>query len=182
MIVLASASPRRAELFSMLGLDYVVRPSNGEEIVPSNATPEQVVMNIARCKGQGIDGTVVSADTIVYFNNKVLGKPRDKDDAYSMLKLLSGNTHLVYTGLFVKKDDIELLDYEKTEVTFRSISDVEIINYIETGEPMDKAGAYGAQGKGSLFVEKINGDFFNVMGLPICKLGEMLKTIGEEIL
>ena len=177
-IVLSSASPRRAQLLEMLGLEFAIKPSTKEEAAVEGASPEEMVMALAASKASDKGDVVISADTIVYFNGKVFGKPKDENDAFDMLKTLSGNTHEVYTGICVNGK----CDYEKTYVTFRKLEDEEIWSYIRSGEPMDKAGAYGAQGKGALLIEKINGDFFNVMGLPISKLSLMLKEVGVRIL
>ena len=125
---------------------------------------------------------VIAADTIVVFGGRVYGKPHSPAEAAEMLRTLSGRTHEVYTGVCVVRDGAELCRADRSEVTFRTLSEGEIERYIATGEPMDKAGAYGAQGKAALFVERIDGDFFNVMGLPLCMLGEMLKEQGVELL
>ena len=177
-IVLSSASPRRAQLLEMLGLEFEVIPSDKEETAPDNLPIEEKVMAIAKCKAADEGDVIISADTIVYFQGEIFGKPKDEEDAFNMLKRLSGNTHEVYTGICVNGK----CDYEKTYVTFRCLSDDEILSYISSGEPMDKAGAYGAQGKGALLIEKIDGDFFNVMGLPISKLSLMLKEFGVRII
>ena len=123
-----------------------------------------------------------AADTIVWHENRIYGKPHSKEEAFAMLKNLSGQTHEVYTGVAVLHNGAELTESERTAVTFRPLYEDEIHGYIATGEPMDKAGAYGAQGKGALFVRRIEGDFFNVMGLPVCRLGEMLKRTGVKLL
>ena len=128
------------------------------------------------------DDVVIAADTIVVHGGSVYGKPRDPEDAARMLRALSASTHEVYTGVCVIRDGRELCRADRSLVTFRALSEEEIARYIATGEPMDKAGSYGAQGKGALFVERIDGDFFNVMGLPLCLLGEMLKEQGVELL
>lgn len=177
-IVLASSSPRRSELLRMLGLEFTVRPSDAEESIPDGLGPADAVMHLARTKNNVSGDVVISADTIVYYDGRILGKPKDAEEAAEMLRELSGRTHEVYTGICVNGN----CGYEMTRVTFREISDREIHDYIMTGEPLDKAGAYGAQGKGALFVEKIEGDFFNVMGLPLCRLGIMLNSLGVEIL
>ena len=177
-IVLSSASPRRAQLLRMLGLEFTVKPSSKEETAIEGVSPEEMVMALARSKAADEGDVVISADTIVYYDGRVFGKPKNENDAFDMLRTLSGNTHAVYTGICVNGK----CDYEKTLVTFRELSDDEIWSYIKSGEPMDKAGAYGAQGKGALLIEKINGDFFNVMGLPISKLSLMLKEVGVRIL
>lgn len=188
-IVLASASPRRRELLQMLGLeDFLICPAKGEELPPDHATPEETVCSLASAKARevaakfSLDTLIIAADTIVVADQKILGKPHSEDEAFRMLRMLSGRTHEVYTGVSLMRDGEMLTRAECTKVRFRELSDGEIRNYIATGEPMDKAGAYGAQGKASLFVKGIEGDFFNVVGLPLCLLGSMLKGKGVTIL
>lgn len=187
-IILASGSPRRKQLLEMLGLDFTVRPAKGEEVIPRGAGPEEAVMALSAQKAgsvaaqSGPEDIVIAADTIVWFDGSILGKPKDTQDAARMLSSLSGKTHAVYTGVTVRKGDTVLTGAEESKVRFRKLSGREIDAYIATGEPMDKAGAYGAQGLASLFVEGIEGDFFNVMGLPVCRLGKMLKEVGVELL
>lgn len=178
-IVLASKSPRRSEILNNLGLDFEVEVSKQEEIMPEGMSPEDTVMALARQKGMGIDADVViSADTIVVLNGRIMCKPKNEEDAFEMLRALSGNTHSVYTGICVNGE----CDYEMTRVTFDNMSDDEIWGYIKTGEPMDKAGAYGAQGIGGCFVKSIDGDFFNVMGLPTHRLYKLLSKFGVKII
>lgn len=183
-IILASGSPRRRELTEMLGLDIRIIPAVGEELAPVGAPPEEVVQALARAKCEEVSpnctpGEVcVAADTIVWLDGRILGKPHSENEAREMLSALRGRTHEVYTGVAVYRDGVIATDAERTRVRFRDITDEEIEAYIATGEPMDKAGAYGAQGKGAVFVEGIEGDFFNVMGLPLCLLDRMLKDIG----
>ena len=188
-LVLASASPRRSELMHMLGFtDVIVHPAKGEEHPPKGASPEETVKALSRAKAEEVasalekDALVIAADTIVCLDGEILGKPHSEEEAFTMLSRLSGRDHLVYTGVTVLDGDGELCEAECSKVHFRDLSETEISRYIETGEPMDKAGAYGAQGKGALFVRAIEGDFFNVMGLPICRLGQMLKKKGVPIL
>lgn len=188
-IVLASASPRRRELMNMLTFSsFTVCPAAGPEKMPEHASPEDAVKALASQKAEEVasrcdpDALIIAADTVVVCDGRILGKPRDEEDAFRMLHLLSGRTHEVYTGLCLKDKDSCVTEAERTAVRFRMLSDSEIRRYIETGEPMDKAGAYGAQGRGALFVEHIEGDFFNVMGLPLCRLGKMLKEQGVNIL
>ena len=187
--ILASASPRRKELMEMLGVDELtVLPAKGEEKADKELAPEELVKALARAKAEeiapcaGLDDVVIAADTVVWVDGRLFGKPHTKKEAYEMLRTLSGRAHEVFTGLTVIRNGIELTESERSLVYFRDLSDEEINAYIETGEPMDKAGAYGAQGKAALFVKKIDGDFFNVMGLPLCRLGEMLKKQGVVIL
>ena len=194
-IVLASASPRRRELMEQFcGKDLVILPAKGEEIVPHNAGPGETVEALARGKAREVaarlragaagsgEDLVIGADTIVWHEGRIFGKPHSREEAAAMLRSLSGRTHEVYTGISLICGDLELTEHEKTAVTFRTMTEKEIMNYIDTGEPMDKAGAYGAQGLGALFVSRIEGDFFNVMGLPLCRLGLMLKKTGVELL
>lgn len=188
-MVLASASPRRKELLNMLGFsDVEIRPAKREEIPPQNASPAEVVKVLSAAKAMEVsadsdpDALVIAADTIVCLDGCVFGKPRSESDAFQMLRRLSGRFHEVYTGVTVTDRFGTLCEAERSVVCFRSLTDEEIIRYIATGEPMDKAGAYAVQGLGALFVRSIEGDFFNVMGLPICRLGEMLTKKGVSIL
>lgn len=183
-IILASNSPRRKELLGMLGLEFSVIPDNTPECIDQQLSPAEVVMALAKFKGDNVrktlsqnrDAIIIAADTVVAIDGVVLGKPKSKADAEKMLSRLSGKSHNVYTGVYL----IENLSgksanfYEKTEVFFKNLDINEIKDYINTGEPMDKAGSYGIQNFGSLFVEKINGDYFNVVGLPVCSLGKTL--------
>ena len=187
--VLASGSPRRRELLEMLGVsDMVILPAQGEEKAPEGAEPGELVTALAAAKVREVaahcaaEDLIIGADTIVWLDGRPFGKPHSQEEAYAMLHSLSGRTHEVYTGITVLHNGTELTEHECTYVTFRSLSDEEIHGYIATGEPMDKAGAYGAQGIGALFVKRIEGDFFNVMGLPVCRLGEMLKRTGVKLL
>ena len=194
-MVLASASPRRRELMERFGVkDLVILPAGGEEKPPENAGPGETVEALARAKAREVaairraggenaeQDVIIAADTIVWHNGRRYGKPHSREEAQEMLKALSGCVHEVYTGVCVIHGAQELTEHEKTSVTFRRMTEAEILAYIDTGEPMDKAGAYGAQGIGSLFVSGIEGDFFNVMGLPVCRLGLMLKKTGVELL
>lgn len=183
-IVLASGSPRRKELMEMLGFkDMKIIPARGEETAPKGAGPGEMVEALALGKAREVralckDDLIVAADTIVWFDGRVFGKPHSRDEAVSMLRSLSGREHEVYTGLVVSRPEKELCCHEVSRVYFRSLQEDEIQAYVDSGEPMDKAGAYGAQGRGAVFVRRIDGDFFNVMGLPLCRLGEMLKEQG----
>lgn len=188
-IVLASGSPRRRELLEMLGVkDMKIIPAAGEEVAPKGVGPGELVMALASAKAREVAAAciagdvVIGADTIVWAGGRVFGKPCSEEEAAAMLRTLSDSAHEVYTGVCVIKDGTELREFEISRVRFRPLSEREIEAYVATGEPMDKAGAYGAQGKGALFVRGIEGDFFNVMGLPLCRLGEMLKQQGVEIL
>ena len=189
MIVLASASPRRKELMEMLGFQNIrILPARGEEHADPALPPQELVMALASEKGREVaaqcedDDVVIAADTIVWFDGRVFGKPHSREQAVGMLRALSGNTHEVYTGVSVRRGGKELLRYEKSAVHFRELTEEEIGRYVDTGEPMDKAGAYGVQGFGSLFVSHIDGDFFTVMGLPVCELCRLLRLFEITIL
>lgn len=181
-IVLASASPRRKELLSNLNFDFEIMKSNIEEFVNDKDTPKSVAMSLSFQKAIDIanktseNNIVIGADTIVVLDEKILGKPKDEQDAFNTLTQLSGKYHKVITGICVLRlsDNKKIVDYEVTKVKMREFSEDEIKRYIKTGEPMDKAGSYAIQGYGSLLVEKINGDYFNVVGLPVSKLGQIL--------
>jgi len=187
-IVLASKSPRRQELLHVIGIDnFEIIPAVGEETVEEGLTPSETVCSLARQKAEEVfskctDSLVIAADTLVFSDGKALGKPKDEEDAFRMLRLLSGREHSVYTGVAVFTAEKKLVCAEKTEVFFNNMTEGEIRAYIKSGEPMDKAGAYGAQGRGSVFVKKIDGDFFNVMGLPLCRLYGMLNEAGLEVM
>lgn len=189
-IILASGSPRRKELMEMFHLEQLeIIPAKGEEKEHPELAPDQLVAELSRCKSAEVaaqyateEDIVIGADTIVVLDGVVLGKPKDSSDAAQMLRSLSGRSHTVYTGITVLRGHTVLCHTERTEVYFRDLTDAEISRYIATGEPLDKAGAYGAQGYASLFVEKLDGDFFNVMGLPLCALGKLLKQVGVSLL
>ena len=173
----------------MLGVKNLrIIPAKGEERPPENAAPEDLVMALAAAKARevaavcGEDDLVIGADTIVWVDGGAYGKPHDEEHAARMLRRLSGDCHEVYTGVTVIRGEGCISQFERSLVRFRKLEEEEIRRYIATGEPMDKAGAYGAQGRGALFVEHIEGDFFNVMGLPLCRLGKMLKEQGVNIL
>jgi len=179
MLILASKSPRRRELLSIIAKDFAVLSSNEEENVDPSLSPEETVKYLSKIKAEPFrsDGdTVIGADTVVAVNGKILGKPADKDDAFAMLSLLSGKTHSVYTGVTVLGSEGDTTFSVETKVKFFNLTETEIREYIETGEPMDKAGAYGIQGKGSLLVESIDGDYFNVVGLPVSRLAKILHN------
>ena len=188
-IILASQSPRRRELLERMGIRaFDIRPANGEEIVPPGLTPAQQVEELSRQKareiaaGAGADDVIIAADTVVSAGGRVLGKPRTRQEAEEMLSLLSGRSHTVYTGVTVRRGDMERTEHEATDVVFRPLSREEILAYVDSNEPMDKAGAYGIQGLGCLLVEGIRGDYYNVMGLPVCRLALMLRRFGVELL
>lgn len=183
-LILASGSPRRRQLLEQIGLTFVVRSSDVDESVSPGLTPAQVVESLSARKGEAVAAEaapgdlVLSADTVVALDGAILGKPRDRAEAEAMLTALSGRTHQVYTGVTLLQDGRRLTGHEVTAVTFRPLSPEEIAAYVSTGEPMDKAGAYGIQGLGALLVERLEGDYFNVMGLPLCRLGQMLAQFG----
>ena len=188
-IVLASSSPRRKELMEMLEVPNLkILPAKGEEIPPEHASPGELVMALSRAKAREVaarctaEDVIIGADTIVWVDGGAYGKPHDEEDAARMLRRLSGDCHEVYTGVTVIRGEKSISQFERSLVRFRELEEEEIRRYIATGEPMDKASAYGAQGRGALFVEHIEGDFFNVMGLPLCRLGKMLKEQGVNIL
>lgn len=187
-MILASGSPRRRELLEMLGLEFEVCPAKGGEHPPEHAGPEEIVLALSEAKARevaehsGSENVIIAADTIVWLDGALLGKPHDEAEAAWMLRALSGREHEVWTGVCIIKGDEKLAAAERTYVKFRDLTEDEISAYIATGEPMDKAGAYGAQGYASIFVEGIRGDFFNVMGLPICRLGKMLDKLGVKLL
>lgn len=181
-IVLASASPRRKELLEGLNLHPVIAQKNSEEKVNNGERPEIVVMSLALQKALGIsyiypEDIIIGADTIVVNDGKILGKPRDEEDAYNMLKGLSGKSHQVVSGISLlnQSRQIKIVDYVSTIVYFKDLSDMQIKNYINTKEPLDKAGSYGIQGLGAVLVEKIDGCYFNVVGLPLSKLDNLLR-------
>jgi septum formation protein len=197
-IILASKSPRRQELLASLGLEFDVIASKLPEVVTETA-PEKVVEELSRQKAEDVYGIiksktkepllVIGADTVVSVDGEILGKPKDEEDAFRMLKLLQGRTHQVYTGVTLVYDtqydenyDIAKLTFNMcTDVTFYPVSDCEIREYISTGDPMDKAGAYGIQSGGARFVKEIRGDYNNVVGLPVSRLYQELKRCADEI-
>lgn len=188
-IILASSSPRRIEILKNLGLKFDIMPSNYEEVIVKKP-PEELVCYLAENKAVEVNSRVdeadliIAADTMVFVDNRLLGKPHTENAAYSMLKDLSGRKHEVITGLCLisGKSNKKYIDYEVTNVFFKELSDEEIWDYIHTGEPLDKAGAYGIQGFGGLFVKRIEGCYFNVVGLPIYKLHNGLREMGVNLL
>lgn len=186
-IVLASGSPRRQELLTRIGIrDFTVRVPQVEEWYPQGLTPPEIVSYISREKSQAVpseeDEIVITADTMVFLDDQRLGKPQDEADALRMLTALQGRRHTVCTGVTVRQGDRVLTESEATGVVFRPAEEPELRAYIATGEPMDKAGSYGVQGKGALLVERLEGDFFNVMGLPVLRLSRMLAQFGIKLL
>lgn len=185
-IVLASQSPRRRELLGQMGLEFTVQVSQLDEAQFSGLPPAELVTTLAREKAAlvaadvGPSALVIAADTVVVLDGAVLGKPVSPQEAEDMLWSLSGREHQVYTGVCVEHDGRVLTEYEVTHVTFRSLTREEIRAYVSTGEPMDKAGAYGIQGYGGLLVEGIRGDYFAVVGLPVGRLAQILRTFGVD--
>ncbi len=185
-IILASGSPRRKELLNRIGItDFTVSVPEVDESYPADLTPPEIVSYISRVKSlaveSGPDDIVITADTMVFLGRLRLGKPRDEADALRMLTALQGNAHTVCTGVTVRQGEKVVTRAASTDVYFRPATEAELLSYIASGEPMDKAGAYGVQGLGCLLVERIDGDFFNVMGLPLLTLSEMLKEFGIKL-
>ena len=183
-LILASASPRRKELLSLFGLPFVVRAADIDETMDFSKPPFDEVARVSRAKALAVpreeEDTVIAADTIVVCDGKVLGKPRSREEAIAMLSLLSGRDHQVMTGCTVLRGQKSETFTEVTDLHFRPLSQMEIEKYVASGEPMDKAGAYGIQGGAALFCERIAGDYYNVMGLPVCRLGQTLKRLLPE--
>ncbi len=180
--VLASGSPRRRDILKGAGYDFEILTADLDETLPQGIRPEEAVLCLAQLKGDAVskktDLTVVSADTVVALDGRILGKPGNMSDAFDMLSALSGKTHSVFTGVCIQNADKKVKFYEQTLVEFYSLSEKEIYDYILTKEPMDKAGAYGIQGLGALLVKRINGDYLNVVGLPLARLSRELKKFG----
>lgn len=185
-LMLASQSPRRKELLGFLGIPFTVCVSNADETVGPGLTAAQAVAQISLRKAKAVtapaDTVVIAADTIVVCDGKILGKPADKGDAVNMLTMLSGRAHQVMTGLTVRCGDKCVTCTEITDVYFRPLSQKEICRYVDSGDPMDKAGAYGIQGGAALFAEKLQGDYYNVMGLPVCRLVQVLQQVAPELM
>ena len=183
-LILASQSPRRRELLGLLGIPFQVQVSNADETMEPGQDPRQQVAMVSRRKAEALprtaDQIVLAADTIVVCDGNILGKPKDRADAIAMLEQLSGRTHQVMTGMTLLHKDQVRTCTEVTQVTFRSLSSEEIERYVDSGEPMDKAGAYGIQGGAALFVEGIQGDYYNVVGLPVCRLTQQLQSLMED--
>lgn len=188
-IILASSSPRRKTLLEQIGLKFEIDPSNYNEGAVSEMEPRKLAEYLSLKKAIEVakrheETVVISADTVVVIDSKILGKPKTSEEAKSMLKKLSGKCHSVITGFAIidTGDNKQISKSVETKVYFKNLSEKEIDAYISTGEPMDKAGAYGIQGKAALFVERIEGDYFNVVGLPVLSLTEELKNFGIKIL
>ncbi len=185
-LILASQSPRRKELLGLFHIPFTVRVADIDETMDPVKDPAAEVARVSKAKAmavkRSVDDIVIAADTIVVLEGRILGKPKDEDDARTMLTDLSGRDHQVMTGVTVLKGDACLTHTEITDIHFRPLSQTEIHNYVATGEPMDKAGAYGIQGGAALFAEKMQGDYYNVMGLPVCRLFMMLRTLAPELM
>ncbi len=202
-IILASASPRRKELLEQVGIEFEICPAKGEEVI-TKTVPSEVVCELSEQKAMEVaqlitqydeahrdittpaDIMVIGADTVVAYGSQILGKPKDEEDARRMLTMLAGNTHSVYTGVtlvFIDKDGRagKKTFYEKTDVVMHKMSQKQISDYIATGEPMDKAGSYGIQGKCAIYVKEIHGDYNNVVGLPVARLYQELFAIGIDM-
>lgn len=180
-LILASNSPRRAEILTQGGFSFEKRIADTDEALPADLSPAAAVETLAQRKGRAVfraaDEVVLAADTVVALDNRILGKPKDENDAKAMLRALSGRTHSVFTGVYITDGEREFLFHTETHVTFYPLTDAEVAAYVQSGEPMDKAGAYGIQGRGALFVEKIDGDYLNVVGLPLAKTARILKEV-----
>ena len=185
-LILASQSPRRKELLGLFHIPFVVRVADIDETMDENKLPFDEVARVSRLKAEAVeraqDDVVIAADTIVVCQDKVLGKPRTEDGAKKMLTLLSGRDHQVMTGLTVLRGENAVTCTVVTDIHFRELSQKEIDAYVASGEPMDKAGGYGIQGGAALFVDKLTGDYYNVMGLPVCRLWQLLSQIAPELL
>ena len=183
-LILASQSPRRKELLALFGIPFTVRVADIDETMDPNGIARQEVARVSRCKALAVerkeDDVVIAADTFVVCRGKILGKPRSPEEACKMLHLLSGRDHQVMTGVTVLRGDKEIVFTEVTDLHFRELSDAQIRRYVATGEPMDKAGSYGIQGGAALFCSRLVGDYYNVMGLPVCRLGEVLRQLAPE--
>ena len=202
-MILASASPRRKELLEQIGAEFVICPAKGEEVI-TETDPSAVVMELSRQKAEEVaygvliyneqradlatpqDILVIGADTVVAYENQILGKPKDEEDARHMLMMLSGKTHSVYTGVtfvFIDKEGRtgEHCFFEKTDVCMYPLKEEEIDRYIQSGDPMDKAGSYGIQGRFAIHIKEIRGDYNNVVGLPVARLYQELQKLGVSI-
>ena len=188
-LILASSSPRRRELLSIITRRFTVQTSDCDEAIAPGTGPVDAVRELSLRKARAVWAqqpdqrglAVIGSDTVVYIDGEILGKPHSQAEAAEMLRALSGRTHTVCTGVTVRRGDRRETRSETTGVTFRPLTDREIRHYVSTGDPMDKAGAYGVQGLAALFVSGIQGDYFNVMGLPLCLLGGMLADFGVDL-
>ena len=184
-LILASQSPRRRELLGLTGLPFVVRAADIDETMDPGKAPFDEVARVSRLKAEAVarkpEDVVIAADTIVVCGGEVLGKPRNEADAFRILSVLSGRHHEVMTGMTVVCGDKAITHTEVTKIHFRELHPEEIRAYIASGEPMDKAGAYGIQGGAALFADEMVGDYYNVMGLPVCRLLALLRTFGVQV-
>ena len=183
-LVLASQSPRRRELLTLMGLEFDVIVSDVDETIPENAGPDTLVEHLALIKAQAVqaqypDACIVGADTIVYIDDEIIGKPRDDAEAAQILGRLQGRTHTVYTGVAVLTPNGIDVKHDATRVTFAPMTAEEIAWYVASGEPRDKAGAYGIQGPGGMFVERVEGNYFTVIGMSLPLLYRMLRSAGQ---
>ena len=184
-VILASQSPRRKELMGLFHIPFTVRVSDADETMDPSLSAADAVAAVSRRKAEAVprntDDLVIAADTIVVCGGEILGKPRDAADAHRMLRMLSGRDHQVMTGMTLLRGEECRTVTEITDIHFRELSDREINAYIRTGEPMDKAGSYGIQGGAALFAQHLAGDYYNVMGLPVCRLSQLLRELAPEI-
>lgn len=185
-LILASQSPRRKELLGLFHIPFTVRIADIDETMDPAKAPYDEVARVSLLKAKAVEANaedvVIAADTIVVCDGKTLGKPHSEEEAAGMLRLLSGRDHQVMTGMTVLRGDTHRSITEVTDIHFRALSENEIARYVASGEPMDKAGAYGIQGGAALFAEKMVGDYYNVMGLPVCRLWQLLSQIAPEIM
>lgn len=185
-LILASSSPRRRELLGLFGLPFVIRAADIDETMDPSLPPEQEVARVSRCKALAVprqaDDVVIAADTIVVCEGRVLGKPHSPREAEEMLTLLSGRDHQVMTGCTIAAGERVQTFTEITDLHFRPLEPEEIRRYVATGEPMDKAGGYGIQGGAALFCRRMEGDYYNVMGLPVCRLWQQLRHLAPELM
>ncbi len=185
-LILASQSPRRRELLGLFHIPFTVQEAHIDEAMDPSKSPQEEVARVSRLKALAVAGNsedvIIAADTIVVLEGSVLGKPVDRRDAIRMLTALSGRDHQVMTGVTVVRGSRILTHTEVTDIHFRPLSQAEILRYVDTGEPMDKAGSYGIQGGAALFAERMHGDYYNVMGLPVCRLWQMLHAVAPEIM
>ena len=185
-VILASASPRRKDLLSLFGVPFVIRAADIDETMDPDRTPFDEVGRVSRLKAlataREADDLVIAADTIVVCGGAVLGKPRDEADAVAMLERLSGRDHQVMTGVTVLRGDTAVTFTEVTDLHFRELTAREIARYVASGEPMDKAGSYGIQGGAARFCTGMTGDYYNVMGLPVCRLGQVLRELAPDVM
>ena len=185
-LILASASPRRKELLSLFDVPFVVRVADIDETMDPERPARDEVGRVSRAKALAVPAeagdVVIAADTIVVCGGRVLGKPKTEAEAAQMLRLLSGRDHQVMTGCTVLAGDRSETFTEITDLHFRELREEEIARYVASGEPMDKAGAYGIQGGAALFCEGLHGDYYNVMGLPVCRLGQTLRRLAPELM